>query len=83
MTMFNRYMGRNSSFFILKCSGDLIISYTKVYANFCTRITNIFVMSLDFVFAKIYQKHVQGNDIHGALSPSTAIFCSISGKTTY
>ena len=37
-------------FFILKCSGDIIISYMEYYAIFCTRIDfrKIFVMSLNF-----------------------------------
>ena len=78
-------MGRNSLFFISKCSEDLIISYAKVYANFCRIMdfTKMFVMSLDFADAKNYRKHVQGNDIQDELSPSTAIFWFVSDKTTY
>ena len=69
-------MGRNSLFFILKCSEDLIISYAKVNANFCRimHFTKMFVMSLDFADAKNNQRHVQGNDIQDELSLSTAIF---------
>ena len=33
-----------------------------------------FVMSLDFREIKKYRKHVHGDDIKDALSPSTAIF---------
>ena len=47
---FNRYKGRNSLFFISKCSGDIIISYMEVYAIYCSIIdfAKMFVMSLDF-----------------------------------
>ena len=66
----------NSLLFISKCSRDLIISYAKVYANFCTRMdfTKMLVMSLDFPDAKNNPRHVQGNDIQDVLSLSTAIF---------
>ena len=69
-------MGRNSLFLISKWSGDLIISYAKLKANFCRRLdfTKMFVLSLDFADAKNNLRHVEGNDIHGVLSPSTAIF---------
>ena len=64
-SVFNRYMGRNSLFFISKCSGDIMISYAEVYENSCTRMefTKMFVMALDFAAAKITIKRVQGNDI--------------------
>ena len=43
---------------------------------FCTKtdFTNIFAKSLDFAEINIYRKHVRGDDIQDALSPSTAIF---------
>ena len=67
-----------------KCLGDILISYMEVNSIFCTRIdlTRIFVMSLDFPDQK-QRKHVQGNDIQDALSPSTAIICIISDETIY
>ena len=51
---FNRYRGRKYFFFISKFSGDIIISYMKVDAIFCTRIdfTSMLVMSLDFAEIK-------------------------------
>ena len=64
-------------FFISKCSGDIIISYMEVSEFFCTimDLTNMFEMSLDFAEIKnIEKKHVHGDDIQDALSPSTAIF---------
>ena len=50
---FNGFKGRNSLFFISKCSGDIIISCMEVNAIFCPRMDfpNMFVMSL--VFAEI------------------------------
>ena len=56
----------------------------KVDAIFCTRIdfTRMFVMSLDFAEKK-YRKHVHGDDIQDALSPSTAIFGFNSDETIY
>ena len=50
----NPYWGRKYFFFISKCSGDIIISYMKVHAFFCTRmdIIKMFVMSLDFAEIK-------------------------------
>ena len=57
MSIFNRYMGRIILSFIspFSTSGDLIIPYVKVYANFCTRMdfTEMFVMSFDFTDANI------------------------------
>ena len=49
----------------------------EVYTIFSMRIdfTKIFAMSLDFAeIKKKYLKHVHGDGIHGALSPSTALF---------
>ena len=73
---FNRYKGCISLFFISKCSEDKIISYMEVYAMFYTRMdfTEMSVMSLDFAEIKKKRKHVRGDDIQDALSPSTAIF---------
>ena len=41
-------------FFISKCSGDILTSYMKVSAIFCTRMdfTKMFEMSLDFMEIK-------------------------------
>ena len=57
----------------------------KVDAIFCTRMdfTKMFVMSLYFAEIKKYRKHVNGDDIQDASSPSTAIFLSISDETIY
>ena len=47
-TVDSRYKGRKSlGFFISKCSGDIIISYMKEYAIFCTIIdfSKMFVMA--------------------------------------
>ena len=68
-------MGRNSLFYISKCSRDLILSYVKVYAIVCTKMDfkKLFAMSLDFADAKNSQRRGQGNGIHHALSHSTAI----------
>ena len=47
---FIHYKGRKYLFFILKCLGDIIISYMADYAIFCTGMdfTKKFVMALDF-----------------------------------
>ena len=54
LTVFNRYKGRNSLFFISKCSGDILISYMEVLVIFCTKtdFTNIFANSLDLAEIK-------------------------------
>ena len=56
--------------------GDIIISYIEVNAIFCTRIdfTKNICNVIKFRGRQKQRKHVQGNDIQGALSPSTAIF---------
>ena len=57
----------------------------KVEAIFCTRMdfTKLFVMSLDFAEIKNIEKHVHGDDIQDASSPSTAIFLFICDETIY
>ena len=48
----------------------------EVYAAFCTRIdfANFFCNEIRFRGNQKYRKHVRGDDIQDALSPSTAIF---------
>ena len=72
---FNRYKERNYLFFISKCSGDLIVSYMKVYAIFCTIMDyTIFSNVIRFRGNRKYRNRVHVDDIQDALSPSTAIF---------
>ena len=53
-----------------------MISYMEVYAIFCTRneFTKHVCNVLRFRGNQKYQRHVHGDDIQDALSPSTAIF---------
>ena len=62
LTIFNRYKGRESFFFISKCSGYIIISYMEINAILCTRMdfTKIFVMSLDFAEIKNIESMFMG-----------------------
>ena len=76
LSTFNRYKGRNSLFYISKCSGDIIMSYMEVNAIFCTRkrFYNNVLDVIRFRGNQKYQKHVHGDDKQDKLSPSTAIF---------
>ena len=67
--------GRKSFFFISKCAGHIVISYMEVGEIFCTRMefTKIYNV-IKFRGNKKYRKHVHGDDIKDALSPSTDIF---------
>ena len=71
--LLNRYNERNSLFFILNCSRDIILSYMEVYAIFCTIIefTKFFVMSLDFAEIKNIENMSVGMiyRLHKALQP--------------
>ena len=51
--------------------------------QFSVQELNLFAMSLDFAEIKNYRKHVHGDDIQDALSPSTAIILFIYDKTIY
>ena len=57
----------------------------EVYAIFCTKMDFVkyFIKSLDFTEIEKYRKHVHGDDIQDALSPSTAVFRFISDETIY
>ena len=71
--------------FISKCSGYIILSYIDVFAIFRTRM--VFAKNICNVIRfrgnQKYRKHVHGDDIQDALSPSTAIFWFISDETIY
>ena len=79
LVYFNRYKGRKSLFFISKCSGRMIISFMDflykngLYKNVCNVIR--------FCGRQKQRRHVQGNDIQDALSPSTAIVWFIYDET--
>ena len=70
------YSRNSKAQLISKCSGAIIISYIEAYAIFCPRMD--FFKNLCNVIRfrenQKYRKHVHGNDIQDALSPSTAIF---------
>ena len=55
------------------------------YAIFCTRMDfiNLCCNVIRFRVIQKYRKHVYGDDIRDALSPSTAIFGFISDETIY
>ena len=63
-------------FFISKCSGDIIITYMEVKRHFLYKnglnknVCNV----IRFRENKKYRKHVRGDEIQNALSPSIAIF---------